>query len=128
MISFDNTEIAFSGKSSKDLNRAYWLFKIVANPSIVKFGKWVTPIALNAHLPIKGLIKKTIFQQFCGGESIKESLQKSNELAKFNIKTILDYSIEGKPRKKTSIKLLMKLLQQFMKLRTISTFHLPYLK
>jgi len=96
MISFDNTEIAFSGKSSKDLNRAYWLFKIVANPSIVKFGKWVTPIALNAHLPIKGLIKKTIFQQFCGGESIKESLQKSNELAKFNIKTILDYSIEGK--------------------------------
>ena len=96
MISFDNTEIAFSGKSSKDLKRAYWLFNIVANPSIVKFGKWATSLALNAHLPIKGLIKKTIFQQFCGGESIKESLKKSNELAKFNIKTILDYSIEGK--------------------------------
>ena len=89
MISFDNTEIAFSGKSSKDLRRAYWLFKIVANPTIVKFG-------LKMHLPINGLIKKTIFRQFCGGESIQESLLKSKELAQFNIKTILDYSIEGK--------------------------------
>ncbi|MEJ6582683.1 MAG: proline dehydrogenase family protein [Crocinitomicaceae bacterium] len=96
MISFDNTEIAFSGKSSKDLRRAYWLFKIVANPTIVKFGKWVTPIALKMYLPIKGLIKKTIFRQFCGGESIQESLLTSKELAQFNIKTILDYSIEGK--------------------------------
>lgn len=96
MISFDNTEIAFSGKSSKDLKRAYWLFKIVASPTIVKFGKWATPIALKAHLPIKGLIKNTIFHQFCGGESIEESIKTSNELAKFNIKTILDYSIEGK--------------------------------
>jgi len=96
MISFENTEIAFSSKSSKDLKRAYWLFKIVASPSIVKFGKWATPLALKLHLPIKGLIKKTIFHQFCGGESIQESIQTSNELAKFNIKTILDYSIEGK--------------------------------
>lgn len=96
MISFDNTEIAFSGKSSKDLNRAYWLFKIVASPSIVKFGKWATPLALKMHLPIKGAIKNTIFNQFCGGESIEESIKTSNDLAKFNIKTILDYSIEGK--------------------------------
>jgi proline dehydrogenase len=96
MISFDNTEIAFSGKSSKDLRRAYWLFKIVANPTIVKFGKCATPIALKTHLPIKELIKKTIFRQFCGGESIQESLRTSKELAQFNIKTILDYSIEGK--------------------------------
>lgn len=96
MISFENTEIAFSGKSDKDLKRAYWLFKIVANPTIVKFGKWATPIALKMHLPIKGIIKKTIFHQFCGGESIQESLRTSKELAQFNIKTILDYSIEGK--------------------------------
>ncbi len=96
MISFENTEVAFSGKSSKDLKRAYWLFRIVASPSIVKFGKWVTPLALKLRLPIKGLIKRTIFKQFCGGESISESLKTSNELAKFNVQTILDYSIEGK--------------------------------
>ena len=96
MISFENTEVAFSGKSSKDLKRAYWLFKIVASPSIVKFGKWITPIALKLRLPIKGLIKRTIFKQFCGGESISESIKVSNELAKCKVQSILDYSIEGK--------------------------------
>jgi proline dehydrogenase len=96
MISFDNTEVAFRGKSKNDLKRAYWLFKVVANPSLVKFGKWATTIALKLRLPIKGIIKNTIFRQFCGGESIKESLSASNKLASRNVKTILDYSIEGK--------------------------------
>lgn len=96
MISFENTEIAFKSKSSKDLKRAYWLFKAVGNRSFVKFGKWATNLALNLRLPIKGMIKKTIFKQFCGGESIAESIHASNQLAKHNVKTILDYSIEGK--------------------------------
>jgi proline dehydrogenase len=96
MISFDNTEVAFRGKSKKDLKRAYWLFKLVGNNGVVKFGKWGTNFALKTHLPIKGIIKKTIFKQFCGGESIQESLICSKELAERNVKTILDYSIEGK--------------------------------
>ena len=100
MISFDNTEIAFSGKSSKDLRRAYWLFKIVANPTMVSFGKWATNFAIKTHLPIKGMIKATIFKQFCGGESITESLKTSNQLAEYGVKTILDYSIEGKTEEK----------------------------
>lgn len=96
MISFENTEIAFKSKSDKDLRKAYWLFKIVGNPSMVKFGKGATNFALKIGLPIKGIIKKTIFSQFCGGESIKESIATSDDLAKHNVKTILDYSIEGK--------------------------------
>lgn len=96
MISFDNTEIAFKGKSIKDLKRARWLFKMVASTRMVKFGKWATNIALSIRLPINGLIKKTIFRQFCGGISIQDSLQTSNDLAKGKVKTILDYSIEGK--------------------------------
>jgi len=96
MISFDNTKIAFKGKSNKDLNRAYWLFKIVSKPTFVKFGKWATQFALKLRLPIDGLIKKTIFRQFCGGISISDSRQTSIDLAKNNVKTILDYSIEGK--------------------------------
>ena len=96
MISFDNTEIAFKNKSSKDLKRAHWLFKIVANPRMVKFGKWATNVALKLRLPINGIIKKTIFKQFCGGVSIKDSLDASNKLAAGGVKTILDYSIEGK--------------------------------
>lgn len=96
MISFENTEIAFSSKSDRDLKKAYWLFKMVGNPRFVSFGKWATNVAFGMHLPIKGLIKKSIFNQFCGGESISESLVTSKSLAEYNVKTILDYSIEGK--------------------------------
>ncbi|MCH2225098.1 MAG: proline dehydrogenase family protein [Crocinitomicaceae bacterium] len=96
MISFDNTEIAFKSKSNKDLKRAYWLFKIVGNRSFVKFGKWATNLALKLRLPIKWIVKRTIFKQFCGGESITESISASDQLAKHNVHTILDYSIEGK--------------------------------
>jgi proline dehydrogenase len=96
MISFENTEIAFQSKSDKDLQRAYWLFKIIANPTIVKMGKWGTNFALSTGLPIKGIVKKTIFRQFCGGESIEDSEPAIKLLAKYGIGTILDYSIEGK--------------------------------
>lgn len=72
MISFDNTEIAFKSKTNRDLKKAYWLFKIIASPRLVKIGKNLTNFALKINLPIKGIIKKTIFKQFCGGETIKD--------------------------------------------------------
>ena len=96
MISFDNTEIAFTGKTDADLKRAFWLFKIVGNPTLVKFGKWSTNYALKLQLPINDIIKKTIFRQFCGGETILECEKTINILGKYGIGTILDYSIEGK--------------------------------
>lgn len=96
MISFDNTEIAFKSKSDKDLKRAYWLFKMVGNPSIVKFGKWATGVSLKMHLPIDNAVKATIFKQFCGGETINECDQTIRQLHDFGIGTILDYSVEGK--------------------------------
>ena len=96
MISFDNTEVAFRGKSKRELKRAYWLFKLVASSFLVKLGKALTAFAIKCRLPIKGLIKKTIFKQFCGGENIRESLITAQKLQERNVKTILDYSIEGK--------------------------------
>lgn len=96
MNKFDNTEIAFKSKSNKDLNRAYWLFKIIGNPKVVSFGKWATTIALKLHLPINGIIKKTIFKQFCGGETIESCAKTTQELYEYGIGTILDYSVEGK--------------------------------
>jgi proline dehydrogenase len=95
MTSFDNTEIAFKSKSDSQLKKAYWLFKIISSPFIVKLGKIVTPIALKLHLPIKGLIKSTIFSQFCGGESIDECSKTIENLGKYGVGTILDYSVEG---------------------------------
>lgn len=96
MISFDNTEIAFKNKSNKQLNKAYWLFKMVGNNFLVKFGGKFTNLAFNIGLPIKGMVKKTIFEQFCGGESIQDCTKTIHSLAHFNIGTILDYSVEGK--------------------------------
>jgi proline dehydrogenase len=96
MVSFENTEIAFKSKTDKDLNRAYWLFKIIGSPSMVKFGKSATNFALKINLPINGLIKSTIFHQFCGGETINECDKTTKNLAAFGIGTILDYSVEGK--------------------------------
>lgn len=96
MITFDNTQIAFESKSDKDLNRAYRLFKLIGNRSMVKIGKPFTNFALNIGLPIQGIIRKTIFAQFCGGETIDECNATINKLGKFGIGTILDYSVEGK--------------------------------
>jgi len=96
MDTFENTEIAFKSKSDKDLTRAYWLFKIVGNSSMVRFGKTATNFALKYKFPIKGIIKKTIFKQFCGGETIEECVPTISTLDAFGIGTILDYSIEGK--------------------------------
>ncbi|MCW3102846.1 MAG: proline dehydrogenase [Bacteroidetes bacterium] len=96
MLSFNNTEVAFSGKSNNDLNRSYWLFKLVSNSTFVNIGKSLTTFAIKTYLPIKGLIKATIFKQFCGGETIHECDRTIKELGKFNIGTILDYSVEGK--------------------------------
>jgi proline dehydrogenase len=96
MNRFENTEIAFKSKTNKDLNRAYWLFKIVGNHSMVHFGKSATNFAIKYKFPIKGLIKKTIFKQFCGGESINECEETMQTLNSFGIGTILDYSVEGK--------------------------------
>ena len=96
MLSFENTEIAFKSKSTPDLKRAYWLFKIVSSPIIVKIGKVATNFALRLRLPIRKIVKATIFKQFCGGESIEDCRNKMEELATFKVGTILDYSIEGK--------------------------------
>lgn len=96
MISFENTEIAFKSKTDKDLKRAYWLFKIIGYPRVVKFGKWFTELAIKLNLPIDGIIKKTIFKQFCGGVNITDCESKINELNEYKIGTILDYSVEGK--------------------------------
>jgi proline dehydrogenase len=95
-VSFDNTEIAFSGKSDADLNGAYWLFKLIHFNWLVRISPPFVKLALWTRLPIDGLIKKTVFHHFCGGENIEDCRKTINELAKYHIGTILDYSVEGK--------------------------------
>lgn len=69
MVSFDNTEIAFSGKTDGDLRRSLWLFRLIGSPIFVKIGKGLTMLAVKLRLPINGIIKATIFKQFVGGKT-----------------------------------------------------------
>jgi len=94
-LDFNNTEIAFKGKSDKDLNKAYWLFKMVASNALIKIGTPITNFSLNIGLPIQGIIRNTIYRQFCGGESIEDCSRAISELGHGNVTTILDYSVEG---------------------------------
>jgi len=92
-ISFENTEIAFNGKSLSDLKKAKTLFKSFDYPILLKWGPGLAQIAV--RLGFKFLIKKTIFKQFCGGENINDCELAISELANRNVGTILDYSVEG---------------------------------
>ena len=94
-INFDNTEIAFRNKSKSELNSAYWLFKAMSSNLLIKVGTPVTNLMLNVGLPIQGIIKATIFKQFCGGETIAECEHTIAQLADGKVGTILDYSVEG---------------------------------
>jgi proline dehydrogenase len=93
---FDNTQIAFQYRSNKDLRRAGFLFSSMASPTLTSIGMGLTRFAMNTGLPVKGVIKGTIFQQFCGGESMEEAARTANVIARFGVKVILDYSVEGK--------------------------------
>lgn len=95
ILNFDNTEIAFRNKSDKDLDRAYWLFKMVASSTLIKIGTPITNFSLRIGLPIQGIIRNTIYKQFCGGETIQGCSKAIEELGKGNVTTILDYSVEG---------------------------------
>ncbi|MCB0783721.1 MAG: proline dehydrogenase, partial [Flavobacteriales bacterium] len=95
-----DTRIAFADKSDADLQRAYWLFRVVGNGTLSAVGEALSRFALWLHLPVKGLIKATIFKQFCGGETIAESLRTAEKLAKSGIGTILDHSVEGQDDEK----------------------------
>lgn len=94
-VSFDNTAIAFASRSNAELNKMYLLFKTMNSNALVKVGGGLLNMALNLHLPVKFIVKPTIFRHFCGGENLHEAERAIKELSKYNIGAILDYSVEG---------------------------------
>lgn len=96
VISFDNTEFAFQYKSDKELKKAHFLFSMMSRPWLVKIGAKMAPWALKVGLPVKGIIRKTIFSQFVGGETLEQIDPVAQMLAKYNVQIILDYGVEGK--------------------------------
>ncbi|MGN6531389.1 MAG: proline dehydrogenase family protein [Ginsengibacter sp.] len=95
-ISFEDTKTAFAYKTIEELKRAKFLFQSMGKPWLVKLGLWLTPLALKWGLPVKGLIRKTIFSQFVGGETLQKTSAVAEKLGQFNVHVILDYGVEGK--------------------------------
>jgi proline dehydrogenase len=93
---FNNTEVAFALKSDTELDRAYFLFKMIANEPLVKIGTAVTNFALKAHLPVEGLIRATVFDHFCGGTNEQDCLSVVDKMYTKGVSSVLDYSVEGK--------------------------------
>lgn len=93
---FNNTKNAFILKSDAELNRAYLLFKMIGNPSLVKIGTVLTNFALHFHLPVEGLIRKTVFDHFCGGINEQDCLKVVDTMFSKGVSSVLDYSVEGK--------------------------------
>ncbi|MCD6062348.1 MAG: proline dehydrogenase [Flavipsychrobacter sp.] len=93
---FENTEIAFRYRNDSELKRARFLFSSMGSPFLTKAGMALTKFAIDWHLPVKGIIKSTIFNQFCGGETMQEAAATADVLGKYGVGVILDYGVEGK--------------------------------
>ena len=95
-ISFDNTENAFAYKTDKQLKKAKFLFNTMDYPLFVPIGTRITPFLMKTGLPVHGIIRNTIFQQFVGGETLEETDNVCSLLSEYGVQVILDYGVEGK--------------------------------
>ena len=95
-IDFNNTKVAFHLKSDSELERAYFLFKMISIHPLVRIGTTATNFALKVNLPVEGLIRSTVFDHFCGGINQIDCISKINEMYNSGVHSVLDYSVEGK--------------------------------
>ena len=95
MVSFENTENAFEYKSDKELKRAAMLFRSMGYAPLVWLGTRVTPWLVRSGLPVKGMIRKTLFAQFVGGETLEETAAVARKMGEYHVQVILDYGVEG---------------------------------
>ncbi|CAM2903104.1 L-proline dehydrogenase [Flavobacterium succinicans] len=93
---FNNTQVAFALKSDTELDRAYFLFKMIASEPLVRIGTAVTNFAIKANLPVESLIRATVFDHFCGGINENDCLSVVDKMFTKGVSSVLDYSVEGK--------------------------------
>lgn len=93
---FDNTQLAFSDRTNAEVRKAKWLFTLVSSPLLVRAGKVLLELAFALRLPVKGIVRATVFSHFCGGEDIAQCENTIARLHRSGIKSLLDFSAEGK--------------------------------
>ena len=123
-LSFDNTEVAFKSKSNAALRKASWLFKSFDFPITLSWGPILAKITVS--LGLKSIIKNTIFEQFCGGETIAECDSAIRKLSDSGIGTILDYSVEGAETAEAFDHTTKETIDTIKKAQEILTYHFPY--
>lgn len=96
MLDFNDTKTAFILKSDNQLRKAYWLFRLVANSSLVGLGRWASNMAIRLGLPIRTVVKQTVYDQFVGGETIEECKEIIDQLREHGVSALLDFAVEGK--------------------------------
>ena len=102
MSIFNNTALAFADKSDYQLKKAYWMFKLIEQPALTKIGTRILNFTVHNNFPLAGdLVKATLFEQFCGGETREESMKAVIRMFKRGVGSIFDYSIEGKEEEET---------------------------
>lgn len=100
-LDFQNTEIAFSGKSDSELKKTVWLFKMMNKPWLVSIGSVLGLWAIKLRLPfVNQIVKNTIYEQFCGGSTLYETQKTIDKLAENNVLSVLDYGVEAKTSEK----------------------------
>ncbi|WP_025763044.1 proline dehydrogenase family protein [Dyadobacter tibetensis] len=123
-VSFEDISVAFSSKSDGQLRKTYWLFKVMNQSRAVNLGTFFLKLALKLHLPIKNLIRSTIFEQFCGGETISQCDSTIARLGQAGIGTILDYSVEGEETEESFAHTMDELLKSIDK--AADNAHIPF--
>jgi proline dehydrogenase len=121
---FDDVSIAFTSKSDRQLKKAYWLFSLMGKGWLVTIGKFFVKLGYALRLPISGIIYHTVYDQFCGGVTIKDSQGTIDELASHGIGTILDYSVEGAKNEKGYDATMQEVLRTID--RSANDEHLPF--
>jgi proline dehydrogenase len=112
-VAFTDTEVAFSYKSDRELKKANFIFSVVNHPSISAVATGLAKLSLALHLPIKGIIRNTVFEHFCGGETAEETVKTIDKLAQFKVGAILDYSVEGEDDEPSFDKTTAEILKTF---------------
>lgn len=90
-----NLQVTFCTKTDKELKLAHWLFSMMGQPALVKLGGLATVWALKLGLPIKALVRNTVYRHFCGGETVQEAKQVVQKLTAARVQTVLDYAAEA---------------------------------
>jgi proline dehydrogenase len=123
-VSFEDTAIAFRYKSNGELRKANFIFTIVNHPFVSNLATGAVKLGMSWGLPIQGLVRATVFEHFCGGETIDKAEHTIQHLGEYNVKTILDYSVEGEQSEAGFDRTAEEILKTFDKAKTSP--HVPF--